>query len=532
MLDLSKIREAVRREGGVSRRLFLAYGASLASIPLLGRMARPAERRVTFASDPFKVGVASGDPTERGVALWTRLAPQPLDPGGGMPPEDVEVTWEVASDDGMRNVVASGSSAATSKLGHSVHVEVDTLEPDRWYWYRFRAGDAESRIGRTRTMPTADAMPPELRFAFASCQHYETGYYTAYEHMANDKLDMVFHLGDYIYEYGMEEGKERVRKHNSKEIESLDEYRARHALYKSDPLLQTMHARCPWMVAWDDHEFENNYADDISEVPGVDPADFLKRRANAYQAYYEMMPLRHTSLPSGPDMQLYRRVSFGRLADCLVLDTRQFRSAPPPPARDEVFDAEKTRRPSELSILGRRQMDWLQRSFTNAPAVWNVMAQQVMMAAVDFEKGKKRRVYHDGWPAYAAERERLLRFLQEAKVRNPVVLTGDFHSNVVSNMRVDDSKAELPVVATEFIGTSISSAGDGEDRRDDLDSLMAENPGLKFFNDQRGYTRCTVTPESWRTDFQIVEKVTTPGAPVKTRASFVIENGKGGAEPA
>jgi alkaline phosphatase D len=223
MLELSKIRDAVRHEGGVSRRLFLAYGAALSSIPLLGRTASPADRRVSFPSDPFKVGVASGDPTERGVVLWTRLAPQPLDPGGGMLPEDIEVTWEVASDDAMHNIVAKGKSAATAKLGHSVHVEVDTLDPDRWYWYRFRTGDAESPIGRTRTMPTANAKPPELRLAFASCQHYETGYFTAYEHMANDELDLVFHLGDYIYETATEEGKDRVRRHNSKKIESLEE---------------------------------------------------------------------------------------------------------------------------------------------------------------------------------------------------------------------------------------------------------------------------------------------------------------------
>jgi alkaline phosphatase D len=531
MLDLTRIAEAVRREGGLSRRLFLAYGASLATIPLIGRTGRASDRRVSFASDPFKVGVASGDPTERGMVLWTRLAPQPLDPGGGMPQEDVEVAWEVASDDAMRNIVASGTTDATSRLGHSVHVEVDNLEPDRWYWYRFRAGDAESRIGRTRTMPAADASQAELRFAFASCQHYETGYYTAYEHMAKDELDLVFHLGDYIYETGTEDGKDRVRKHNGKEIESLDEYRSRHALYKADPLLQAMHARCPWMVTWDDHEFDNDYADDISEIPGVDPVKFLERRANAYQAYYEMMPLRRMSLPSGPDMQLYRKVSFGNLAEFLVLDTRQYRSDQPS-ARDEVFDVESTKRPPDGTILGKNQLQWLQKSFTDSAASWNVMAQQVLMAGLDFEKGSKRRQYADGWPAYPSERERLIRFLHDSKVRNPIVLTGDFHSNVVNDLRVDDSKAELPVVATEFVGTSISSAGDGEDRREDWSSLMAENPGLKFFNDQRGYTRCTVTPETWRTDFQIVEKVTTPGSPIKTRASFVIENGKAGAEPA
>jgi alkaline phosphatase D len=526
MLDLSKLHEVVRYEGGVSRRLFLAYAASLSAVPLLGGRANAAKRRINFESDPFSVGVASGDPTENGVVLWTRLAPRPLEPAGGLPSEDVEVSWEIASDNAMRDIVSRGTTVATPQLGHSVHVEANNLAPSRWYWYRFRAGDAESPIGRTRTMPAANATPDELRFAFASCQHYETGLYTAYEHMAKEDVDLVVHLGDYIYEYGAVPG--RVRRHTNVEIQTLDEYRARHAQYKGDPLLQAMHARCPWVVTWDDHEFDNDYASDISEQTEVDPAKFLARRANAYQAYYEMMPLRRTSVPSGPDMQLYRKVSFGSLAEFLVLDTRQFRSDQP--GRDEVIDVETIPTSPDITMLGKRQMDWLQKSFTESPANWNVMAQQVMMATIDFEKGDRQRYYSDGWPAYVSERQRLIQFLGERKVRNPVVLTGDFHSNVVNDLRVDDRKAELPVIATEFMGTSISSAGNGEDKRADLDSLMAENPCLKFLNDQRGYALCTVTPEAWRTDFRVMEYVTKPGAPIKTRASFVIESGQAGAK--
>jgi alkaline phosphatase D len=527
MLDLSKLREAVRHEDGISRRLFLAYGASLSALPLLGRASRAA-KRVSFAANPFTLGVASGDPAERGVILWTRLAPQPFEPGGGMPQEDIEVAWEIATDEAMHDGVQSGKTVASPNLAHSVHVELSNLSPGRWYWYRFRAGDAESPIGRTRTMPAANALPPELRFSFASCQHYETGYYTAYEHMAKDELDLVFHLGDYIYEGAAEDG--RVRKHLGPEIETLDDYRIRHALYKSDPLLQAMHARCPWVVTWDDHEFDNDYADHISEVPGFDPVQFLARRAGAYQAYYEMMPLRASSLPSGPDMLLYRKVSFGRLAGFCVLDTRQYRTDQPL-ARDDVFDAEHVPTNPQGTILGKEQMSWLQKSLAGSSASWNVMAQQVMMAAVDFERGDKVRCYADGWPAYADERRRLLEFLQESKASNPIVLTGDFHSNFVNDLRVDDRKAELPVVGTEFVGTSISSSGDGEDRRAEWKSIMAENPGVKFLNDQRGYARCTVTPDAWRTDFRVLENVSEPGAPIKTRASFVIENGQPGAKP-
>ncbi len=294
----------------------------------------------SFAKDPFTSGVASGDPSPNGFVLWTRLAPEPLQ-GGGLSDEVFQLTWEVATDDSMKRVVASGTTLATPQLGHSVHVEVDGLPADRWYWYRFRCGDAESPIGRTRTFPLAHAMPDRLRFAFASCQHYEQGYFTPFEHMRSEDIDLVVHLGDYIYEY---EGKEnRVRKHAGKEIVSLDDYRNRYAQYRSDSMLRDIHAHCPWLVVWDDHEFDNNYAGDISEESSVTKQEFLERRANAYQAYYESMPLRATSLPTGPNMLLYRRLRFGQLAEFNLLDTRQYRSDQPngdgnKPLEGAVFD--------------------------------------------------------------------------------------------------------------------------------------------------------------------------------------------------
>ena len=325
MLEIDKLRDAVRYEGGISRRLFLAYTGALSAVPLLGRTALAAESP-KFTSDPFTMGIASGDPDHQGVVLWTRLAPQPLQPGAGMT-NSVAVTWGVGSDDSMKQIVASGATSATPQLGHSVHVEVDGLRPDRWYWYRFRAGNAESPIGRTRTLPAPDIMPDRVRFAVTSCQNWEQGLFTAYDQMALDDVDLVLHLGDYIYEY--EGRKDKVRMHHGGEIDSLDDYRARYAQYRSDPLLQRMHAACPWFLTWDDHEFDNNCADDISEEEGVDPVAFLERRANAYQAYYEMMPLRRSSMPAGSDMKLYRRASYGRLAELLVLDTRQYRTDQP-----------------------------------------------------------------------------------------------------------------------------------------------------------------------------------------------------------
>ena len=530
MLDLSKLHDAVRHEGGVSRRLFLAYGAALAAIPWTAeRSAAAAQSRPSFPSNPFTLGVASGDPDHAGVALWTRLAQSPLEPDGGMRPETVDVRWEVAEDEGMRKVVKSGTAVATPEFGHAVHAEVDGLRPDRWYWYRFRAGDAESAIGRTRTLPDPAASPGELRFAFASCQHYEAGLFTAYDQMAKDELDLIVHLGDYIYEGPGQPGK--IRRHvGDREIRTLHEYRARHAQYRTDPLLQAAHARCPWFVTWDDHEVENNYAAATPPAKDKDPAGFLARRAAAYQAYYEAMPLRRASLPKGPDMQLYRRAAFGRLADLLVLDTRQYRTRQPwrtrlAPIDDAALDPKGT-------LLGREQRQWLEAALAGSSATWQVMAQQVMMGMVDRAEGEAQAYSPDQWPGYAHERLALGRFLAERRVANPVVLTGDIHSNWVNDVRPDDRRPEQPVVATEFVGTSISSGGNGVDRPAGLDVLYAENPCVRYHNRERGYVRCRVTPGQWQSDYVVVEDVTRPGGTSVTRASFVVEAGRPGAKPA
>ena len=529
-LNLTNLRAAVRYEGRVSRRLFLAYGAALAGLPLLSERASGAARltRATFQADPFRLGVASGDPDHAGFVLWTRLAPRPLEPDGGMEPALVAVRWEVAEDEAMKTVVQSGTATATRLLGHSVHVEVNGLKPDRWYWYRFQAGEAQSPVGRTRTLPAPNARPDRLRFAFASCQHYEAGLFTAYEQMAKDDLDLVFHLGDYIYEGPGRDN--QVRKHAGSKLFTLGDYRVRYAQYRADPLLQAAHARFPWFLTWDDHEFENNYAGDVSERSGVDPAEFLLHRAAAYQAYYEMMPLRRRSMPRGPDLQLFRKASYGRLAELFLLDTRQYRSDQP--NNDRASDLNAAALDPKNTLLGAGQRRWLETGLAASPGAWNVLAQQVMMGMVDRTPGAARLYSMDQWPGYAHERMALVQFMADRKVANPVVLTGDIHTNWVNDLRVDDRKPELPLVATEFVGTSITSGGDGTDTPRNLDTLLAENPCVRFHNQQRGYVRCTLTPAYWRSDYVVVEHVTRPGAKAFTRASFVVENNKPGAKPA
>lgn len=508
----------------LSRRSFLRATGSLAAAAMFASRASGAVlQNPSFKSDPFTLGVCSGDPTFDGFVLWTRLAPEPLE-GGGMPPEAVEVKWVVAEDEALTKVVREGTTVATPDWAHSVHVEVEGLRPDRWYWYRFTAGSAESPKGRARTFPTHDTAAQRLRFAFASCQHYEQGLFTAYEHMAKEELDVICHLGDYIYEYGGKDG--LVRKHTGKEIETISDYRNRHALYKTDLFLQGAHRLFPWIVTWDDHEVDNNYANAISEEKDVSPETLLARRANAYKAYYEHMPLRRTSIPRGPDMLLYRRIPFGKLAEFFVLDTRQYRTNQPcgdgnKAPCDETYSPQAT-------LLGDKQEAWLLDNLSSSAGNWNVLAQQVMMARADRKAGADQAFSMDQWPGYEVNRRRILKTLHDRKISNPVVLTGDIHSNWANNLIADFDNLDSRIVATEFVGTSISSGGDGARNAKTTQSILAENPFVKFHSTERGYVTCEVTPKHWRTDYRAVEYVSRPGAPVETRVSFTVESGRPG----
>jgi alkaline phosphatase D len=515
----------------MSRRRFVGAGGAGAAGLILGggpftskSLAAPA-----FGSYPYTLGVASGDPVPRGVVLWTRLAPDPLD-GGGLPPKAIPVRWEVANDERFKKVVASGTEQARPELAHSVHAEVAGLRPGREYFYRFKAGREISPVGRTKTAPPARSAASELRFAFVSCQQYEHGYYTAYRRLAEEDLDVVFHLGDYIYEYGANEYVAKggnVRTHSSPEIMDLQAYRNRHAQYRSDGDLQAAHEAFPWVVTWDDHEVENNYADETSE-DGVDPALFLQRRAAAYQAYYEHMPLRRSSVPRGPDMRLYRRIDFGDLVSFNVLDTRQYRddqaagdgTKPPNP---EQADPART-------LTGAAQERWLFNNFRTTNARWNVLAQQVFFAQQDRTEGPDQSFSMDAWDGYLGSRERVQAAFQRFGVSNPIVLTGDVHANWANELLADYDDPDSEVIGTEFVGTSITSGGNGADQRADTPRLLAENPHIKFFNDLRGYVRCRVTESEWRADYRVLPFVSRKGAAISTRASFAVQDGTPGLE--
>jgi alkaline phosphatase D len=431
----------------------------------------------------------------------------------------------------MRHVVQRGTFIARPELAHAVHIELRGLEPDRWYWYQFKVGRDESPIGRTRTAPARGTQAERLAFAFVSCQDWQNGFYGAYRNLAREDLDLVIHLGDYIYEYGPDPA--GPRQHDGPEINSLESYRNRHALYKTDRNLQAAHAAFPWAVTWDDHEVDNNYADKIPE-DDQPRAAFVERRANAYQAYYEHMPLRRSSLPLGADLLLYRRLTWGALAEFSLLDTRQYRTDQP------CGDGLKPRCAAALAdaatMTGPEQERWLLAGLDRSVALWNVVAQQTMFAQYDFlagpgqDGGPSQLFNMDQWDGYVAGRNRILSFLQQRQPSNPIVITGDIHSSWVHDIKADFADPASATLATEFVGTSISSDFPAPFIAP-VTAALADNPHTRFFDGAfRGYVRCTLDRTQWQSDFRAVATILTDDAPVTTLASFVVEDGRPGAQ--
>lgn len=478
---------------------------------------------VKLAGDPFTLGVASGDPTPEAVVLWTRLALDP-DNGGGMPAQDVPVSWEIASDDAMKKVVTSGEAVALADFAHSVHVDAKGLTPGREYWYRFTVGDAQSAIARTRTLPEPTAAVDLFRLAFVSCQAYAGRYYTAYRGLADEDVDLILHLGDYIYEGAGDGG---PRQHRGPEPTTLAQYRDRYALYKADTNLQAAHSRAPWMVTWDDHEVENNYANDSTEDNNdgtirISSADFLKRRAAAYRAYWEHQPLR-AKAPTGPDLQLYRATTIGQLAHLTLLDGRQYRDDQS--CADRNF-ANKTECPEvddpARTMLGDDQEEWFaDQAKRGSERTWQIVGQQTVMASLQVGDVVPN---FDQWDGYPEARKRLLRQLRDAKAGGAVVLTGDIHIAGAASLPDPDGSA---AVAAELVGTSITS-GAPKLPVDDA-NIKTLFPTVEYFNSgDHGYCISEITPKTWTARYQVVSTVTEPTATVRTDATAHIVAGSPG----
>ncbi|WP_353942232.1 alkaline phosphatase D family protein [Streptomyces sp. HUAS MG91] len=523
------------------RRFLTVTGAAAAlafatNLPTAGTAAAAELDGAKITSAPFTLGVASGDPLPDSVLLWTRLAPAPFEVGGGLPARRVEVSWELALDERFKRIVRRGRATAHPEFNHSVHVEVDHLDAGRVYFYRFRAGSWVSGTGRTRTAPHASARHvPALTLAAVSCQAYHDGYFTAYKHLAEDDVDVVFHLGDYLYEYavtsvgGARKYTDRVLPAVfNRETVTLDDYRLRYALYKSDPDLVAAHAAHPFIVTWDDHETENNYADDTSENDDP-PAEFLLRRASAYRAYWENQPLRRPQLPHGPDARLYRRLQWGRLAQFDILDTRQYRT------NQANGDGWKSPTPeseaASQTLPGFTQERWLIDGWRRSKALWNVVPQQVTFGRRNNPDGTDT-LSMDSWDGYPASRDRVLQGARSARVENLMVLTGDVHVSYGLDIKQDFDDPDSATLGTEIVTTSITSGKDGSAKPSNWSAYLARNPHMKHYNGQRGYVTVELGTSEARADFKTVSAVTTPGAPLTTAASLVTAVGDQGLRPA
>ncbi len=517
---------------GVDRRRFLTGVASVAGAAAIAQM--PVSRaeaapRPAGGGYPFTLGVASGDPTATGMVLWTRLVPQLFEPGGGMPSRPVTVQWQVARDERFRHVVREGFVWARPELAHSVHVEVDGLRSDREWFYRFRYRQDVSAVGRTRTTPRSRAGGGSLAFAFASCQAWDNGYYPSYRHMAQEDLDLVLHLGDYVYEGGI--GADGgFRQTPTPEVlreapRDVERWRMQYALYKSDPDLQAAHARFPWLVVWDDHEVQNDYAGTLSQYEG----DIGALRAAAYQAWYEHQPVRTPAMPGHAGPRIYRRLAWGDLAQIDVVDGRQYRTAPPcgwgeAQACAAAYDP-------QVTMLGSEQESWLYDGLATSDARWNILGSNVMLGRLDHDGAAGDLLWHDAWDGFPAARNRLTEAWVQHEVSNPVVVTGDWHSTFVNDILRDFDHPESAVVATEIVGTSISSNGDGEVYGPYYGPMIPFNPHIRFFDgDRRGYVRCRLRKSELRADLQVVSTVSRSDAPESTFASFVIDDGQPGAQ--
>lgn len=502
----------------------LIFGAGAAGLSLI---ASPLIAASPIKKYPFTLGVASGDPWPDGFVIWTRLAPFPLELNSGMPNAVYSVGWEISEDEHFNKIVQRSSTNATPEFGHSVHAEIKGLDAQRTYWYRFHLDGHVSSIGKAKTAPATMATVNQLRIGVAGCQNYEHGYYTAYQYMANENLDAIFHYGDYIYE-GSASKKypdlTKIRKHIGQEPTTVEEYRMRYAQYKLDPDLQAVHASTAFLMTFDDHEVDNNWAAEIDQ-DGTDPSLFLPRRYAAMRAWYENLPVRNAPLSISNGIQMFRRLDYGNLLRIHLLDTRQYRD-------DQVCNKPQDHRcrdPKTLmqgQILGNRQKQWLHNGLSNNFG-WNLIAQQVVL--MPYMTGSEPDFHSvDSWSGYPTSRKNMVQSILEKQIKNVVVATGDVHQNIVGYIPAQDDQPGENQVATEFVCTSISSLGDGKDiklRGPDWRPIIARNPNVLMANGQRGYHVFTITPKTWRTDIMKVDKVSDHSGKLSRLASFIIEQG-------
>jgi alkaline phosphatase D len=515
----------------MQRREALKFAGATAA--LLG-LPKFAAAKQTWSIEPFSLGVASGSPTSDSIVLWTRLGTPALE-AAGLATKPVAVTWQLAHDAQFSRIAASGVVQATAALGHSVHAEVAGLEPGRAYFYRFIAGSATSTTGHTRTFPAPQADVKRLRLAYASCQQWGNGYYSAYRHMLAENLDFVLFVGDYIYEYPASRPVE-VRPTTGGWITTLEGYRSRYALHKSDPDLQAIHAAYPWIVTWDDHEVQNDYAATHEGLSGTPVENFMARRRAAYQAFYENMPVTRASFAQllagqGDEARVFGRVSFGRLATLYTLDNRQYRDLQactpnqrPGSGRVDPNQCESLNQ-QQRTLLGRDQERWLTQQFSAARSHWNLLGQQTLFGRRNYSTTGGQLLRNDGWDGYPAARRRLTDAMLQTRLRNPVLLGGDIHENWVGHVLSDYNNPDCEAIGVEFCGTSITSLSSSTPAQ--LAKQLETNPHFIFANAaSRGYGVVELTPTQLTTTLTAVNDARDPKSGAFVLAKFAVEAGR------
>lgn len=520
--------------GGVTRRGFLLGAASVVVLGACGSSgsgdesagggegATSTTAAVTPASDlttdPFALGVASGDPLPDSIVLWTRLAPDPLaaDGSGGMAGGTASVAWDLARDDTFADLVAGGTAPSDPAFGHSVHIDVRGLDPATDYFYRFRIGDFTSTVGRTRTLPAADASPERVRLGIANCQHFEAGFYAAYRHLAEDDVDLVVHLGDYIYELPATGGPDGNRSSRpALPPKTLEEFRLRYASYKTDPDLQAAHAAAPFTLVWDDHEVSDNYMGDTLPS-GAGAAEVRDLRAAAYQAWWENLPVR-LDRPDGSDLVVYHDVTFGDLARLYLLDERQYADEPPCRGETVPYDyGDCDAVGDDRTRLGADQEAWLDETARQGGVTWNLLGTPVALAGIDAGSGDEAKYFLDLWDGYPVARQRVIDLL--AEVDNPVVISGDYHQGMVLDVNEAPFDTDSPLVATEFMAPPISSVLFSDD-------VSERTPQLRQQLDGHGYLLVEVTPEAVTAEFRMLDDVTDPDSAVQTESTWRVDAG-------
>jgi len=464
---------------------------------------------------PFYHGVASGDPTENSVVIWTKLT---LDKAI----HQTDVEWEIALDSAFSNILQKGKFEADESHFFTVKINIEQLQPYTSYYYRFKHNNTYSIVGQTKTL---NSKSEHCKLAFASCSNYEWGYFNNYKFIAEDKsIDLVVHLGDYIYEYAVGKygdttiGRINIPHH---EIVTLDDYRTRYSLYRLDKDLMKLHQMKPMITTWDDHEIANNsYMDGAQNHQPKEEGDWYKRKANATKAYYEWMPMSKKA-----DQHLYRSFELGNFVNLILLDTRI-------DGRTEQVDSMEATNyfDTTRSILGEKQYNWLSKELKK-PFKWYIIGNQVPFGPLYSSTEKKGEKYMDGWDGYPYEREKLIHFIEQEKIENVVFVTGDYHCSFALENDIEGTESTNDNSSVEFVVTSITSANDDEYEEEKMTEkykqyFLNNNPHMKYCNNiDHGYLTLTISGEEVIAAFIYAEIVKKPTNIKRIEKQFEVKSG-------